>query len=222
MGRSPGEGKGWLLTPVFWARELHRPYSPRGYREADRTERISLHLSVNKLTDYLAHFGKFSLNAVQELSINPQHKLIKDKGSRARRALQAEVETRGANQNLKQPAGTDLKTLKDKFGCETRLPPRGGAAAPKAGFPPGPRRLRLHVTRGVVVRPAWVAGAAGGRGRGAARHVTGFKSPAARAAGAPVPRVEREQKRRGRRAREAVERWRTRRRSPFSPAALPR
>lgn len=81
------------------------------------------------------------------------------------------METGAANQNLNHPAGTDLKTLKDKFGCETRLPPRGGAAAPRAGFPPGPRRLR-RPRDPRCCGPARVGGGSGGRAgarRGASR-----------------------------------------------------
>ena len=37
LGRSPGEGKGWLLTPVFWPGEFHRLYSPWGSKELDMT-----------------------------------------------------------------------------------------------------------------------------------------------------------------------------------------
>ena len=41
LGRSPGEGKG-LLAPVFWSGEFHELYSPRGHKELDMTERLSL------------------------------------------------------------------------------------------------------------------------------------------------------------------------------------
>ena len=40
LGRS-GEGKG--NTPVFWPGEFHGLYSPWGCKEADTTERLSLH-----------------------------------------------------------------------------------------------------------------------------------------------------------------------------------
>ena len=45
MGRSPGEGKAWLLIPVFWPREFHGLYSPRGRKESDMTERLPLHFT---------------------------------------------------------------------------------------------------------------------------------------------------------------------------------
>ena len=34
-----------LLTPVFWPREFHGLYSPRGRKESDTTEQLSLSLS---------------------------------------------------------------------------------------------------------------------------------------------------------------------------------
>ena len=42
-GRSPGEGNGWLLTPVFLPGEFHEQrslagYSPWGHKELDTTE----------------------------------------------------------------------------------------------------------------------------------------------------------------------------------------
>ena len=42
-GRSPGEGNGWLLTPVFLPGEFHGQrslagYSPWGHKELDTTE----------------------------------------------------------------------------------------------------------------------------------------------------------------------------------------
>ena len=40
LGRSPGEGKRY--TPVFWPGEFHGLYSPRGGKESDVTERLSL------------------------------------------------------------------------------------------------------------------------------------------------------------------------------------
>ena len=36
-----------LSTPVFWPREFHRLYSPRGFKESDTTERFSLHFTVH-------------------------------------------------------------------------------------------------------------------------------------------------------------------------------
>ena len=44
-GKSPGEGKGWLPTPVFWPGELHGLYSPWGRKELDTTECLSLHFT---------------------------------------------------------------------------------------------------------------------------------------------------------------------------------
>jgi len=41
LGRSPGEGKGYP-TPVFWPGEFHELYSPRGPKELDTTEQLSL------------------------------------------------------------------------------------------------------------------------------------------------------------------------------------
>ena len=41
LGRSPGGGKA-LPTPVFWPGEIHGLYSPRGCKESDMTERLSL------------------------------------------------------------------------------------------------------------------------------------------------------------------------------------
>ena len=40
-GRSPGEGIR-LSTPVFWPGEFHGLYSPRGCKESDMTEPLSL------------------------------------------------------------------------------------------------------------------------------------------------------------------------------------
>ena len=42
LGRTPGEGKGYLPTPVFWPREFHGLYSPWDRKEADTTEWLSL------------------------------------------------------------------------------------------------------------------------------------------------------------------------------------
>ena len=38
LGRSPGERKGYLPTPVFWSGEFHGLYSPWGHKESDTTE----------------------------------------------------------------------------------------------------------------------------------------------------------------------------------------
>ena len=40
-----------LPTPVLWPGESHRLYSPRGHKELDRTERLSLLLSFNMHVD---------------------------------------------------------------------------------------------------------------------------------------------------------------------------
>jgi len=45
LGRSPREGKGWP-TPVFWPGEFHGCYSSWGRKESDRTEQLSLSLSL--------------------------------------------------------------------------------------------------------------------------------------------------------------------------------
>ena len=42
LGRSPGEGKGYPPTPVFWPGEFHGLYSPWSRKELDMTERLSL------------------------------------------------------------------------------------------------------------------------------------------------------------------------------------
>ena len=42
LGRSPGEGRERLRTPVLWPGEFHGLYSPRGRKESDTTERLSL------------------------------------------------------------------------------------------------------------------------------------------------------------------------------------
>ena len=59
LGRSPGEGKGWLLTPEFWPGEFHGLYSPWSRKELDVTERLSLssiepYRAINSWTSYLS------------------------------------------------------------------------------------------------------------------------------------------------------------------------
>ena len=44
LGRFPWTRKR-LLTPVFWPRECHGLCSPRGRKESDTTEQLSLHLT---------------------------------------------------------------------------------------------------------------------------------------------------------------------------------
>ena len=45
LGISPGEGRERLRTPVLWPGEFHGLYSPRGRKESDTTEQLSLSLS---------------------------------------------------------------------------------------------------------------------------------------------------------------------------------
>ena len=45
LGRSPGERKGYPF-PVFWSREFHGLYNPRGRKESDMTEQLSLSLKL--------------------------------------------------------------------------------------------------------------------------------------------------------------------------------
>ena len=50
LGLIPGLGRSnWkreeLLTPVFWPGEFHELYRPRGHKESDTTERLSLHFA---------------------------------------------------------------------------------------------------------------------------------------------------------------------------------
>ena len=56
LGRSPGEGKGYP-TPVSWPGEFHGLYSPRGRKESDTTERLSLHFN-----------SRYAFSSVQSLS----------------------------------------------------------------------------------------------------------------------------------------------------------
>ena len=42
LGRSPGEGKGYSLTAVFWSGEFHGLHSPWDHKESYRTEQLSL------------------------------------------------------------------------------------------------------------------------------------------------------------------------------------
>ena len=45
LGRSPGEGKGYLLW-LFWPGEFHGLYSPWGHKESSTTEWLSLSLPL--------------------------------------------------------------------------------------------------------------------------------------------------------------------------------
>ena len=54
LGRSPGEGNGWLPTPVFFPGEFHGQrsllgYSPWGHNELDRTVGLSLLLDYRSI-----------------------------------------------------------------------------------------------------------------------------------------------------------------------------
>ena len=54
-GRSPGEGRKWQPTPVFLPGKFHGQrspagYSPRGGKESDMTEQLTLSLSVKDVT----------------------------------------------------------------------------------------------------------------------------------------------------------------------------
>ena len=44
LGRSPGEGKDYLPTPVFWPREFHELYGSWGRKELNTTEQLSVFL----------------------------------------------------------------------------------------------------------------------------------------------------------------------------------
>ena len=55
LGRSPGEGKGYLLIPVFWPREFHGLYSLWGRKESDKTEWLSLSLTPEYTSKILKH-----------------------------------------------------------------------------------------------------------------------------------------------------------------------
>ena len=41
---SPGSGRKWQPTPVFWPGEFYGLYSPWGCKESDVTEQVSLSL----------------------------------------------------------------------------------------------------------------------------------------------------------------------------------
>ena len=53
LGRSPGEGKGDLPTPVFWPGEFHGLYSPWGHKESDTTKWLSLHFSCHHMSEII-------------------------------------------------------------------------------------------------------------------------------------------------------------------------
>ena len=56
-----------LPTPVFWPGEFHGQYSPRGHKESDTTEQLSLHVGWNAyywllgLTNSPCHYGASQL-----------------------------------------------------------------------------------------------------------------------------------------------------------------
>ena len=49
LGRSPGGGKGWLPTPVFWPGKFLRLSSPWSCKELDMTD-FHFHLLSNQAT----------------------------------------------------------------------------------------------------------------------------------------------------------------------------
>ena len=61
-GRSAGEGKK-LPTLVFWPGEFHRLYSPRGRKELDTTERLSLSFINRSLKYKLKVYSCFQISS---------------------------------------------------------------------------------------------------------------------------------------------------------------
>ena len=59
LGRAPGKRER-LLTPVFWPGEFHEFYSPRGHKELDTTERLSLSFHMYKPNNNCLLFILFS------------------------------------------------------------------------------------------------------------------------------------------------------------------
>ena len=49
LGREDPLEKEYLHTPVFWPGEFHGLYSPRGHKQSDTAERLSLSQSKNVL-----------------------------------------------------------------------------------------------------------------------------------------------------------------------------
>ena len=49
VGKTPGRRE-WLPTPVFWPGEFHGLHSPRGRKESDPTERLSLTAHLRFMT----------------------------------------------------------------------------------------------------------------------------------------------------------------------------
>ena len=58
LGRSLGEGKSHPLQ-YFWPEEFHELYSPRGHKELDMTERLSLS-SWDSIVMIVLHFLFYS------------------------------------------------------------------------------------------------------------------------------------------------------------------
>ena len=54
LGRSPGEENGYPLQ-LFQLGEFHRLYSPRGHKESDMTEQLSLSVIVDELISVHYH-----------------------------------------------------------------------------------------------------------------------------------------------------------------------
>ena len=52
-----------LPTPVLWPGEFHGLYSPRGCKESDMTEQLSLHF-FKMIMKYIAYFLNFNWNMI--------------------------------------------------------------------------------------------------------------------------------------------------------------
>ena len=52
-----------LPTPVFWPGEFHGLYSPRGHKESDMTEQLSLNHEGADLEPVLRHYRKATLSS---------------------------------------------------------------------------------------------------------------------------------------------------------------
>ena len=73
LGRSPGEGIR-LPTPVFWPGEFRGQNSPRGRKESDTTERLSLSLYYLNFKD-----EKIEAQGVEMLKFTAPHRPIRFK-----------------------------------------------------------------------------------------------------------------------------------------------
>ena len=60
----------WQLTPVFWPGEFHRLYSPRGHKELDMTEQLTLDFT-SLFRDYQAKWSKSERDAFLPLKRKP-------------------------------------------------------------------------------------------------------------------------------------------------------